>query len=209
MKIYPLALGICILTLFSCSKNNNKEEPVLKSSDTVVIAPPEKDRTPVEEIKEQSKTGTYRLITGAKDSHGTINTDDIAKLPEPLKAIAALYSGLGGSGCEERSCGLTTALGLGKQGSQAQKELVKKWFQKEAAANQLIEQDFYQTPNSSSNFSDFQALNFEQKGDTVTVNYSLMTYSHGETGYIKGPDQFIIKGNTIETLHRNIWKDMK
>ena len=130
MKIYPLALGICILTLFSCSKNNNKEKPVLKSSDTVVITPPEKDRTPVQEIKEQSKTETYRLITGAKDSPGTINTDDIAKLPEPLKAFAALYSGLGGSGCEKGSCGLTTALGLGKQGSQAQKELVKKWFQK-------------------------------------------------------------------------------
>lgn len=209
MKTHPLVLGICTLILFSCSKNNNKEETVLKSSDTIVTAPPKKDHTPAEEIKEQPKTETYRLITGSKDSSGSINAVEAAKLPEPLKAIAALYSGLGGSNCDGENCDLTTALGLGKQGSQAQKDLVKKWFRKDAAAEQLIQQDFYQTPNSSSNFSDFRSLTFEQKGDTVTVNYNLMTYSHGETGYIKGPDRFVTRGNTIETLHRNIWKDVK
>ncbi|WP_294283574.1 hypothetical protein [uncultured Chryseobacterium sp.] len=175
MKTHPLTLGICTLILFSCSKNNTKEETALKSSDTVMTVPPEKDDTPAEEMKELSKTETYRLVPGSKEGPGTIDANDIAKLSEPLKAIAALYSGLGGSGCEEGSCGLTTALGLGKQGLQAQKDLVKKWFRKDAAAEQLIEQNFYQAPSSSSNFSDFKYLNFEQKGDTVTVNYNLMT----------------------------------
>ena len=126
-----------------------------------------------------------------------------------MKAIAALYSGLGGSNCNNGNCELTTALGLGKQGSQVQKDLVKKWFGKDKAAEQLIAQDFFQPPNSASGFSDFQYLTFEQNSDTVTVNYSLMIYSHGETTYIKGPDKFLINGNTIETINRNIWKDKK
>lgn len=209
MKIHPPAIGICTLILFSCSKNDKKEEAVLKNSDTIASTLPEKDHTPVEEIKEQAKAETYRLITESKETPGIIEGNDIAKLSEPLKAIAALYSGLGGSGCEDGNCGLTTALVLGKQDSQPQKDLVKKWFRKDAAAEQLIKQDFYQMPNSSSNFSDFRFLTFEQKGDTVTVNYNLMTYSHGEIDYIQGPDKFVIKGNTIETLHRNIWKDVK
>lgn len=45
----PADLGICTLILFSCSKNNTKEETALKSSDTVMTVPPEKDDTPAEE----------------------------------------------------------------------------------------------------------------------------------------------------------------
>lgn len=209
MKIQLLTLGFCTAVLLSCSKNNTSQETVSQNSDSVTITPPEKDTVPAEEMKAETKTETYQLITESKSTPGSINTKDIEKLSEPLQAIAALYSGLGGSNCEGENCGLTTALGLGKQGSQQQKDLVKKWFGKDAAAEQLIAQNFYQAPNSSSNFSDFKYLSFEQKGDTVTVNYNLMTYSHGETTDIKGPDQFLIKGNTIETLHRNIWKDVK
>ena len=209
MKIQLLTLGFCTAVLLSCSKNHKSQETVSQNSDSVTITPQEKDTVPAEEMKAQTKTETYQLITGSKSTPGSINTKDIEKLSEPLQAIAALYSGLGGSNCKGENCGLTTALGLGKQGSQQQKDLVKKWFGKDAAAEQLIAQNFYQGPNSSSNLSDFKYLNFEQKGDTVTVNYSLMTYSHGETTDIKGPDQFLIKEKTIETLHRNIWKDVK
>lgn len=210
MKISLLTLGMCSLILFSCNKNNKTEETVVKSSDSTLVTPPEKDSAPKEEINEITpKTETYNLIAESKETPGKIDEASIKKLSEPLKAIAALYSGLGGSNCNGENCGLTTALGLGKQGSQAQKDLVKKWFGKDKAAEQLIAQDFYQAPNSSSNFSDFEYLTFEQNGDTVIVNYSLMIYSHGETTYIKGPDKFIIKGNTIETINRNIWKDTK
>ncbi|GEN76747.1 hypothetical protein CHA01nite_24870 [Chryseobacterium hagamense] len=209
MRFQLLTFAICIVMIFLCSKKDRPEKAVSHYSDSITMTPPEKDHTPVEETEELAKTETYRLITGSQDTPGKINADDIAKLTEPLKAIAALYSGLGGSGCEEDSCGLTAALGLGKQGSQAQKNLVRKWFRKDAAAEQLIKQDFYQAPNSSSDFSDFRSLAFRQKGDTVTVDYNLMTYSHGETGYIMGPDRFVIKGNTIKTLHRNIWKDVR
>lgn len=61
MKIHPPALGICTLILFSCSKNDKKEEAVLKNSDTIAGTPPEKDHTPVEEIKEQAKNGNLPL----------------------------------------------------------------------------------------------------------------------------------------------------
>ncbi|WP_415326599.1 hypothetical protein [Chryseobacterium sp. MMS23-Vi53] len=209
MKINLFTLGVCSLLLFSCNKNNKIEETV-KNSDSTIITPPEKDVTPAEEIKEDApKTEKYILIAESKDAPGTINEADIKKIPESLKAIAALYSGLGGSNCEGENCELTTALGLGKQGSQAQKDLVKKWFGKDKAAEQLIAQDFYQPPSSASSFSNFQYLNFEQNGDTVTVDYSLSVYNHGSTTDIKGPDKFIIKGNTIETINRNIWKDTK
>lgn len=209
MKFNILTLGILSLFLFSCNKNNKTEETITKNPDSTLVTPPAKDYTPAEEIKETAKTENYILIAESKEAPGTINETTIQKLSEPLKAIAALYSGLGGSNCQGENCELTTALGLGKQGSQAQKDLVKKWFGKEKAADQLIAQDFFQPPNSASNFSDFQYLNFEQNADTVTVNYSLMTYSHGATTYIKGPDKYVIKGNTIETINRNIWKDIK
>lgn len=210
MKFHVFSIAICSIFLFSCSKNKLSEEKVSRNSDSTMITPPEKDNPPAEEIKQAvAKTEIYRLIVESKTTPGDINDTDVKELTEPLKAIAALYSGLGGSNCDGENCELTTALGLGKQGSQAQKDLVKKWFVSDKAAEQLIAQDFYQTPNSASSFSDFKYLNMERKGDTVTVNYDLMVYSRGETSSIKGPDQFVIKGNSIETLKRNIWKDLK
>ncbi|WP_027378408.1 hypothetical protein [Chryseobacterium daeguense] len=205
MKFNLFTLGILSCLVLSCSKNKTQEESP-KTQDSIAsspAAPISTDKTDSTSLKQN-----FELIKDTKETSG-INKADIDKLSEPLKAIAALYSGLGGSNCQGEDCELTTALGLGKQGSQAQKDLVKKWFPNDKAAEQLQAQDFYQTPNTASNFSNFQYLNFEQNGDTVTVNYDLMVYSRGQETHIKGPDKFVIKGNTIETINRNIWKDIK
>lgn len=213
MKLNSIAIGVASLFLFSCNPSNKTSTSADKNADSlstttladsVSSTPSPPENSPAKEGNE-----TFTLIKKSQKSPGDINTSDINKLSEPLKAIAALYSGLGGSNCNDGNCELTTALGLGKQGSKEQKDLVKKWFAHNKAADQLIGQDFFQPPNSASNFSDYQYLTFEKNGDTITVNYDLLAYSHGETSHIKGPDTYVIKGNTIETLNRNIWKDVK
>lgn len=212
MKMKIFTLGLCSLVFLSCSKDKPQNTAVEKSDSVAVhtdtVSSSEKTAATTDKAL-KTEAALYTLIKESKQSSGAINKADIHQLPESLKAIAALYSGLGGSNCSDGSCELTTALDLGKQGSQAQKDLVKKWFGNDKAAEQLISQDFYQAPNSSSNFSDFSYLTIQQNGDMVSVNYDLMIYSHGQTSHIKGPDQYKINGNTIETLNRNIWKDVK
>lgn len=213
MKFNILTLGVLSLFLFSCNKSDKTTESINKvtdslstvtKTDSIPTKPTAPENIPIKEVNEK-----FTLIKKSKQTPGDINKADIDKLSEPLKAIAALYSGLGGSNCSGENCELTTALGLGKQGSQAQKDLVKKWFSNNKAADQLITQEFYQSPNTASNFSDYEYLTFEQNGDTITVNYNLLIYNHGQSTSIKGPDKYIIKGNIIETINRNIWKDVK
>lgn len=215
MKIKIFALGIISLALFSCNKNSKTEETAAKNSDSIKIL--SNDTLPVTKTDSLSPSSSeakptiinYSLIKQSKQNPGAINKADLEKLSEPLKALAAFYSGLGGTNCDGENCDLTTALGLGKQGSDAHKNIIQRWFPNNKAAEQLISQNFYQPPNSSSNFSDYQFLDFEQQGDTVTVKYNLLVYSHGKSTIMKGPDKYIIEGNSIETLNRNIWKDVK
>lgn len=160
-----------------------------------------------------AKTVTYILIKPAKEPPGEINYLAIKVLSEPLKAISAYYSGLGGSNCTQdtsfvETCDLTTALGLGNQGSDKHKALLKKWFPQDKAAKQLIDQDCYQRPAGASSFSDYTYLSLSQTGDTVTVNYRLMLYDHGKISYITGPDKMVIRGKQIKVVKRSIWKNI-
>ena len=81
-----------------------------------------------------------------------INTAIITGLPEYLKGLAALYSAMGGTDCIELHCELTSALGLGKQGSDAQKNMIKKYFPDDKVAQLVIGQDCYLSPYSTSPF---------------------------------------------------------
>jgi hypothetical protein len=211
MKKKLFRLGVCSLIIFSCNKKTEKniskisDSITIKSSDTISA-----NKTDIVSVKRDSVDGFFTLIKKDTGSiPGPVNKSEIDKLSEPLRAIAALYSGLAGSNCSNGNCELTIALGLGKQGSKLQIDLVKKWFPKDKVAEQLISQNFYQPPNTSSSFSDLKFLTFEKKGNIVIVNYDLFIYNHGEESNISGPDKFIIKGNTIETINRNIWKDTK
>jgi len=85
------------------------------------------------QVKQTNKTVKYILIKATKEIPGDINQTAIDSLDEPLKAIAAYYSALGGSYCQQDSnsietCELTSALGLGTQGSDMHKALIKNWF---------------------------------------------------------------------------------
>jgi hypothetical protein len=152
-------------------------------------------------------TKKYVLVKKTNQIPGDINSPDISKLTEPLLAVAAFYSGLGGTNCTGEECDLTTALGLGKQGSIEHKRIISKWLPRDQAAKQLIEQDCYQRPSGASSFSDYEYLTIEQTGDTIVVKYNLMHWSRGDIVNIKGPDKYLISGNSLTTLKRNIWKE--
>src|ERR1700681_1047663 len=89
-----------------------------------------------------------------------LNNPVIASLPPNLKAMAAFYSAMGGTNCMDQECALTTALGLGKQGSDAQKALIEKYFPDDKAAKLVLGQDCYLPPGSASTFSNFASLSF-------------------------------------------------
>jgi hypothetical protein len=142
---------------------------------------------------------TYEIIS---KKTGRINTRLAARLPVNLKAMAAFYSAMGGTDCLELECALTTALGLGKQGSDAHKALIKKYFPNDNAAKLVIGQDCYQPPSSSSAFSNFRSLALYVNLDTVKVNYQLTVFERGSTKIIKGPDIYLFRNNVFINIKR-------
>ncbi len=64
--------------------------------------------------------------------------------------MAALYSAMGGTNCIDQQCELTTALGLGSQGSEAQKALIQKYFPNDKAAMLVLGQECYLPPGQLS-----------------------------------------------------------
>ena len=163
------------------------------------------------QTKQIIKTKKYIVIKATKEIPGDINQDVVDNLDEPLKAIAAYYSALGGSNCTQdttfaETCDLTTALGLGNQGSEKHKALIKKWFPRDKAAKQLLAQGCFQRPSGASSFTDYVYLSLIRQGDTVIINYSLMLYQRGKITYLKGPDKVLIRNNQIKVLRRHIWE---
>ena len=151
------------------------------------------------------KSESYKIIVKTNSLPGDIDTNEIKKLNEPLKAVAAFYSSMGGTMCDGETCELTTALGLGKQGSDLQKNLIKSYFPDDKAAKTAIAQDCYLRPSGASTFSDFQYLTLVTRMDTVKVLYVLMRYDHGKSDWIKGPDIYLLQNNKFKTIKRKIW----
>ena len=154
---------------------------------------------------ETQQTICYKLIQKTNDIPGNVDSTEVSRLPEYLKALAALYSSVGGSMCNGETCELTTALGLGKQGSDLQKSLLKKYFPNDKIAELVLKQDCYLRPSGASSFSDFQYITITQQGEKVTVDYNLYYYSRGKTGYTRGPDSYLYKDHVFKKLKRNLW----
>jgi hypothetical protein len=145
---------------------------------------------------------TYDLIP--KQS-GKVNKSLAARLPIHIKAMAALYSAIGGTECLEQECVLTGALGLGKQGSDAQKALIKKYFPNDKVARLVLGQDCYLPPGSSTSFSNFLSLSITEHGNIVKVNYRLAVYDHGNMKIIQGPDSYQYIGDTYTNSKRVLY----
>jgi hypothetical protein len=131
-----------------------------------------------------------------------INKSAIDKLDEPLKALAAYYSALAGSNCNGKYCELTSALGLGDQGSKAHIELIKKWFPNDKVADALVAQSCFQPSSGSSYFTNYNTLIFELEKDTVIIEFSITKYDHGKSSLQNGFNKAIIKSNEIVIIKR-------
>jgi hypothetical protein len=219
MKNHFLIFIICFF-VFSCQESSTKlkelelkekelslKERELNLRDQESVSKESKTQNTSQSVKPDLSEINYTLIKKSDQIPGKINSSDISKLSEPLLALAAFYSGLGGSNCYGETCDLTTALGLGNQGSSEHKNLISKWLPGDKAAKQLLAQDCYQRPSGASSFSDYEFLLLKQIGDTVIVNYNLMYWNRGNVVNIKGPDKYLIDGNHLQTLNRNIWKE--
>jgi hypothetical protein len=145
---------------------------------------------------------TYTIIP---KKTGKLNKTLVAGLPPSLKALAALYSAMGGTNCVDLQCELTTALGLGRQGSDAQKTMIQKYFPDDKAAKLLIGQDCYLPPTGSASFSNYKALSFTVSGDSIRVNYQLDIYNQGNTKTIQGPDLYIFKNQVFKNIKRVLY----
>ncbi|MDR7211680.1 hypothetical protein [Flavobacterium piscis] len=151
---------------------------------------------------------SYKIIK-TENENLEIDSIEISKLPIHLKALAAFFAAMGGTNCTNDTCELTTALGLSKQGSQSQIDLIKTYFPNDKVAETLIKQDCYLRPSGASTFSDFEFLNIIDLGQNVKVEYNLMIYDHGDVKYIKGPDYYTFQQTIFMKTKRNLWKHIE
>ncbi len=135
-----------------------------------------------------------------------VNIEDVKRLNEPLKALAAFYSCLAGSNCDDGKCELTTALFNSAQGSVSQKNSISKWFSNNVTAKKVLAQNCFVSSSSSSSFADYALLEFLVSADTVKINYAVNEYDHGKSSLNKGQDLAIIKSNQVLMIKQNIWK---
>jgi len=186
-----------LILLFSC-KTKVKEETATVQADTATT---EIALQPVN----KKVNDTVKIILKTNSIPGDINANSVKQLPENLKALVAFYAAMGGSNCFGDSCELTTALGLGKQGSEEHKALITKYFPNDSVAKLVVSQDCYLRPSGASSFSDYQYLTLVNLGDTVKVDYNLMTYDGGKSTFQSGPDIYLFADNKFTKLKRNIW----
>lgn len=148
---------------------------------------------------------SYELIHDNDSIPGNIDDGVASQLKKPIKALAAFYAAMGGSGCDGETCKLTTALGLGKQGSDEQKKLIQTYFPDDKVAKTVVAQDCYLRPSGASTFSDYDFLRIREYGDTVRVDYKLLQYNRGEENWTEGPDIYVLKDNVFKKVKRNLW----
>jgi hypothetical protein len=156
----------------------------------------------------QAQEKVYRIILKTGASPGYIDSNEIRKLKEPYKALLSLYSAMGGTNCDGENCELTSALGLGKQGSEMHKALIHKYFASDKLAQVVLAQDCYLRPSGASTFSDYEYLLLSVIKDTIKVHYKLIYYDHGKISHIQGPDIYILKNDRFRMISRPLlWRN--
>ncbi len=157
-------------------------------------------------IAKSGQKAEYKIIIKSNTVPGEINIAIVNQLPEPIKALAAFYAAMGGTNCTGEECGLTTALGLGKQGSDEHKSLIRKYFPDDKVAEAVLTQNCYLRPSGASAFSDFEYLTISIDGDSVMVSYKLLDYNHGTSSFTTGPDSYYYTDSIYKMVNRNLWK---
>jgi hypothetical protein len=145
---------------------------------------------------------TYAVIS---KKTAQVNPAVINQLPPNLKALAAYYSAIGGTQCRQQACRLTTALGLGNQGSPQQITLIQKYFPDDKVAKMICGQNCYLPPDSSAAYSNFVYLTFVISGENIKVNYQLAVYDRGHTKMISGPDTYTFQNQVFKEKKRVLY----
>lgn len=135
---------------------------------------------------------------------GETDTTIIEILPESIKALAAFYSAMGGNFCGNETLDLTTALGLGKQGSDKHKRLIKTYFPNDKVAEIILKQN-YLRPIELSAFSEYDFLTITDFGDTVKVDYNIWNHENGNEVYIMWNDLYLFKDDKFFKIERHLW----
>ncbi len=139
---------------------------------------------------------------------GEPNKDDINKLSEPLRGLAAYYTFNIQCDCDyydttgNVTCGLTIALGLGRQGSDKQVAMLKKWFPNDDDAKWAIDNNCSVGVPGSSDFLEYQSLIFTVRHDTVTVTEDYIHYSHGDIDTLTQTNKAVIKDDKITFIKK-------
>lgn len=191
-----LSIILTVFFLASCNQTKTTNKDIAQND--------------IYEIILRSEMPAQEKDPGTREKHiakipGEIDTTTIKELDEPLRALTAFYSAMGGTMCDGEYCDLTTALGLGEQGSGKHKNIIKKYFPDDKVAETLLKQDCYLRPSGASTFSDFEFLTLTDKGDTIFVDYKLMNYNRGEIKWTEGPDIYLFKDDKFEKVKRNLW----
>ncbi|WP_437921954.1 hypothetical protein [Sphingobacterium sp. LRF_L2] len=189
LHFYLVFIGI--LFLISACQQGEKQRSLNKQSVNTKTA--------------QVDSVNYTLIEASDEIPGRIDTTAITQLEPKIRALAAFYAALGGSSCDGEYCKLTLALGLGKQGSDIHKKLIKHYFPQDKVAETVVNQDCYLRPSGSSTFSDYAYLSITDFGHHVQVNYRLLQYNQGKEIWIEGPDNYLFEKGCFKKINRNLW----
>lgn len=167
------------------------------------------------ELYEENLNSVYKIVIKTPEKEpmceddsleipGEINLNTINKLNEPLRGMAALYAGLIGTNCNDTSCDLTIALGLGNQGSDKHINLINKYFPDDSLAKFLIKQNCTLGKSGSSFFSEIVYLTLFDFKDTIKVEYESYYYSRdSEEGISKITDVYLFKNNVFKEINRD------
>jgi len=154
----------------------------------------------ISSVKKNDREGPYEMAVA--------NQKDIDKLSEPLRGLAAYYTCRIQCDCEfcdtagHVICGLTSALGLGQQGSDKQLAMLKKWFPNDDNVRSAIKNNCSVGSPEGSDFLEYTFLSFNVRNDTVIVNAEYIHYSHGNTSMLYQKNIAVIKGNRIVFIKR-------
>lgn len=148
---------------------------------------------------------SYTIISRVREGkyfNRKVHKGTIAGLPEPLKAIVAYFGVLYSTNCVSDSlgqrCELTEALGLGRQGSAKQTELLEKWFRNDTLVDKLKRDwNFRVAEQGSNSFEELLSLKLFVSNDTVRVKIHDLYWRTGTSKFSKYTVTAVIKENSI------------